>query len=247
MKYELITPEYRQQQVERIRRFAEKISGRQTLLGRGAPGDDLLSLGEGRRLQMAVMFIDICGFSSRPLEAPEEQRVNVNALAVFFAEMIKVCEDYGAKVEKNTGDGLMAWFPDSEGDPPEKGSKRSVAAALTMFDVNGRAISPMLREAGIQPFDFRIAIDWGSVTIASFGAERRFRSHVAVGTTANCASKLLKFAGKNELVIGEAVRKQLPESWLGWTVQIAEDTGWVYRSSGEPYLAYKYNGRWTHP
>lgn len=214
------------------------------LPGRAIPDVDDLSFAEGRRMQMSVMFIDICSFSDRPSESEQEQRTILNALAIFFAEMVKICADYGAEVEKNTGDGLMAWFKDNAGTPPERCSKRAVAAALTMFDVNARAISPLLRESGIDAFDIRISIDTGNVTLAKLGAARQFASTVAVGTTANCASKLLKFADRNELVIGDGVRKSLPELWHQWTQEVAESTGWVYRSSGLPYKAYKYIARW---
>ena len=31
-------------------------------------------------------------------------------LSLFFSEMIRVVGDYGGTVEKNTGDGIMAYF-----------------------------------------------------------------------------------------------------------------------------------------
>ena len=46
--------------------------------------------------------------------------------------MIRIAEEYGGNVEKNTGDGLLAYFNDDEGTPPEFGPKRAVACALTM-------------------------------------------------------------------------------------------------------------------
>jgi class 3 adenylate cyclase len=78
---------------------------------------------------MAVMFIDICDFSIRPMESLEEQDLTLRVLNLFFTEMIKVAEDYGGNIEKNTGDGLMVYFNDGEGSPAEKGAKRAVAAA----------------------------------------------------------------------------------------------------------------------
>ena len=43
------------------------------------------------------------------------------ALNLFFSELVKVAEDYGGTVEKNTGDGLMAYFDErwsTVGTPP---------------------------------------------------------------------------------------------------------------------------------
>jgi adenylate cyclase len=244
MDYDSISPAYRQSQLLRLRSYVDRIAHKGILPGRALPDDDSLRLGEGRRMRMSIMFVDICAFSSRMSETDSEQAQIMKALAIFFAEMIKVCSDYGAEVEKNTGDGLMAWFKDNDGDPPENCSKRAVAAALTMFDINDRGIRPLFREADIEPFDFRVAIDTGPVTIAKLGAARHFSSNVAVGTTANCASKLMRFAGANELVIGNAVYQELPVSWRQWARVIDEPTGWEYRTTGKPYLAHKYIGRW---
>lgn len=49
---------------------------------------------------MAVMFIDICGFSSRQLETAEAQNLMLKVLNLFFTEMIRISEDYGGNVEK---------------------------------------------------------------------------------------------------------------------------------------------------
>ena len=62
----------------------------------------------------------------------------------FFTEMIRIAEDYGGTVEKNTGDGLMAYFEDGGGHR-ESGAKRAVACALTMMDTTSWLINPVLR------------------------------------------------------------------------------------------------------
>lgn len=74
---------------------------------------------------MAIMFLGISDFSSRPAESSAEQLTLLVALNFFFGEMIRIAEDYGGTVEKNTGDGLMAYFEDAGGNPPEVGTKRA--------------------------------------------------------------------------------------------------------------------------
>lgn len=244
MDYERIPDSYRQEQIRRLTEFVGQISSRQTTNGRVIPVESDLAMAEGRRFQAAVMFVDICNFSTRPSENEDEQRRVVNMLAILFGELVRICEDYGGEVEKNTGDGLMAWFKDTEGTPPEIDAKRAVAAALTMFDVNNSFIAPLLREAGIEPPDFRVAIDCGIVTVTKLGTAKRFNSSTIVGTTANCACKLLRLAGGSELVIGENVRTRLPAEWMQWTQEISQETGWIFRASGKQYRAYKYVGRW---
>nr|WP_244391536.1 adenylate/guanylate cyclase domain-containing protein [Burkholderia pseudomallei] len=192
------------------------------------------------------MFIDICGFSRRFSETPTEQSAMLAALNLFFTEMIKIAEDYGGTVEKNTGDGLMAYFEDNGGDPPEIGCKRAVACALTMMAAREYLISPVLEASGFTPFSFRISIDHGPVTIANLGVARGFNSYVAIGTTANFAAKMLGHAGDQEIVIGHSVRQQLPLDWqVNYTEVHPQPTGWIYTATGLPYLLYKYIGRWN--
>ena len=116
MNYEWLEETYWNSQIQRIELLRQKISARAEVVdGRNVPDDDALSIGDGRRLTMAVMFIDICDFSKRSLEAVEEQTLMLKILNLFFTEMIRISEEYGGNVEKNTGDGLMIYFNDGEG------------------------------------------------------------------------------------------------------------------------------------
>lgn len=247
MDYDGLQDSYWRSQCERVEQLRQKICVRPKIGdGRSVPDDEALSLGDGRRLSMAVMFLDICGFSSREMETIEEQDLMLRVLNLFFSEMIRIVEEYGGNVEKNTGDGLMVYFNDGEGTPPENGTKRGVASALTMFEANNYLIKPILRATPTKEIEFRISIDYGSVTVARLGPPRRFNANVAIGATANFASKMLRHAGPGEIVLGEGAKNQLPGDWqVLWTERMLVETGWVYRLSGQPYPLYKYKGRWN--
>ena len=109
-------------------------------------------------------------------------------LSLFFSEMVKIAEDYGGVVEKNTGDGLFAYFEDG---PllSAPASQKAVAATLTMFAANDYLIRPMLTASAVASLDFRVSIDYGPVTVAKLGAPKRFNSLVAVGVPANLQAK----------------------------------------------------------
>lgn len=247
MDYNGLQKSYWRSQAERVEELRKKISARpQVGEGRVVPDDEALSLGDGRRLKMAVMFLDICGFSSRGMETLEEQDLMLRVLNLFFTEMIRIAEEYGGNVEKNTGDGLMMYFNDNEGDPPEIGTKRAIASALTMMATNSQLITPILRATATREIDFRISLDYGWVTIARLGAARRFNANVAIGATANFASKMLRYAGPGEIVLGECAKNQLPLIWqASWTQRVPVETGWVYTMSGQAYPIYRYTGRWS--
>jgi class 3 adenylate cyclase len=248
MDYDGLQAPYWQQQIDRIQAVRDKIaSAVPNQPGRVVPGDEDLVIGEGRRLKMAVLFLDICGFSVRFSETEEEQTLMLKVLNLFFTEMIKIAEEYGGTVEKNTGDGLMAYFEDGGGTPPEAGPKRAVACALTMMAANNQLIKPILEATPVPEIKFRVSIDYGFVTIARLGAARRFNANVAIGATANFASKMLAFADAGGIVIGATVRDGIPSAWHQFTQQMSITTGWIYRKTGSPYLLYKYTGRWKQP
>jgi adenylate cyclase len=80
---------------------------------------------------LAVLFLDICGFSSRPNWTPQEQNTVLGIMNVFMAEMLSIVNDFGGTCEKNTGDGLMAYFGEN-GTAEAERVKPAVEAALIM-------------------------------------------------------------------------------------------------------------------
>lgn len=101
MNYDALEQAYWEAQKQRVESLRAKISQRPSIGdGRVVPIDNDLSIGDGRRLSMAVMFIDICGFSSRPMETTEEQDLMLRILNLYFTEMIRIAEEYGGNVEK---------------------------------------------------------------------------------------------------------------------------------------------------
>lgn len=249
MNYDGLERSYWNAQSERVSALRDKINQQVNSVSTGnvVPEANDLALGEGRRLKMAVLFLDISKFSARDMETEAEQNMMLRALNLYFSEMIKIAEDFGGTVEKNTGDGLMAYFEDSGGEPQEGGCKRAVACALTMFAANEYLITPILIASHITPFVFRISIDYGYVTVAKLGAARRFNQYVAIGSTANFAAKMLSKASPNEIVIGESAKNALPLDWQArFTYIIPDGSGWVYKNTTIPYGLYKYTGRWSN-
>lgn len=238
---------YLTRQVDRVVATLERIFGRPALAsGRVIPEANDLAIHDGRVLKAAVMFLDICAFSNRPSWSASEQQAVLDTLSLFFSEMIRIIQDYGGVVEKNTGDGLMAYFT-ADGDRATA-SHRAVAAALTMFDARWRLINPILQSSGIAPLDFRICLDHGPVTIARLGAHRGFNGMAAIGTTANMTAKMLGVAKANQLLVGTAAREGLPPAWQAQFFAAEPiSTTWIYRYTGAPYFFWDFTGRWTEP
>lgn len=243
-----LTKGYVQKQVDRTLVTIQRIRDRNPVVaGRVVPESGDIAIHAGRRLTATVMFLDISKFSQRPSSTQEEQENLLQILSLFFTEMIKVVEDYGGVVEKNTGDGLMAYFVREAADTVPI-QQKAVAAALTMFWAATNLINPVVSRSGMQPLDFRICMDHGPITIAKVGAARGFNGIVAIGATANIASKMLSFADANTLLLGGMVLDGLPLEWRSNFVRLKTlETGWVHTANNLPYPFWIYDGRWTEP
>ena len=203
-----------------------------------------LPIGRGRRLEAAVLFLDISGFTHRPSETPEEQDIQVRVLSLFFSEIIRVISDFGGTVEKNTGDGIMAYFGRGIRSAPDT-RQRALVCALYIFLAAERLINPQVVASGIAPLQFRICIDFGMITIARLGAAQRFNHIVAVGTAANRTAKMLSHAAPGDLLIGDAMLNGIPAAWLTeFLAHTGTESGWVY-DDGKTYNFWRYDGRWS--
>jgi adenylate cyclase len=248
MNFNGLPSSYWASQKTRVEELRLKISaGDNSADGRVVPTDDDLVIGEGRRLPLTILFTDISGFSNRISLTPEQQEMNLRIFNLYFSEMIRIVEDYGGTVEKNTGDGLMAYFEDAaEYETHDNSTKRALACALTMFAANQHLLSPIYQATGVPVIEFRASIEHGAITIAKLGAPRRFNANVAIGNAANFASKMLSLLKANQIGLGSAARDRLPETWrTAWTTLLDVSTGWVFNGTTTPYPLYLYSGRWS--
>jgi adenylate cyclase len=231
--------------VEIMRRRIQALS-RTVATGWIIPAPEDLPIGRGRRLDAAILFLDISGFTHRPSETAEEQDGQVRILSLFFSEMIRIVGDFGGTVEKNTGDGIMAYFSRPRGIAPDP-RQRALVCALYMFLAAERLINPVIQASGFEPLRFRVCLDFGSITIARLGAAQRFNHIVAVGTAANRTSKMLGHAEPDELLLGDAMLPGIHADWIQqFLSHSGRESGWVY-NDGAAYHFWRYDGRWTPP
>ena len=163
-----------------------------------------------------------------------------------MAEMLSIIHDFDGTYEKNTGDGLMAYFGESGTSVSER-VKLAAEAALVMHFVNDHYLSPWFSNQGIAPIKFRIGMDYGPVTIARVGIHGEKSSLVAIGTSANIANKLMLRIPNGGVCIGDEVKRNLPHNWGSTCRQCDEPSGFVYIQTQVPYLAWELNHRLAEP
>ena len=231
---------------KRIEVLNERLSG--ITRGRAMPDLDQVTIGSGRRFErLAVLFLDICAFSSRKNYTEEEQRRVLAVMNIFMAEMINIVRDFGGTFEKNTGDGLMAYFGEVAQSYSES-VRPAVEAALVMHYVNDNFMTPWFPQGlGIDPIRFRVGIDVGPVTIARVGTAGENNSIVAVGTPANIACKLMSLIPDGGVAIGNDVYRALPTNWETTCSPCENNSGFVYTADNRPYLGWQLNHRLEAP
>ncbi|MFC6645543.1 adenylate/guanylate cyclase domain-containing protein [Granulicella cerasi] len=228
----------------RIGVLQDRIDG--VVEGRVMPDRDDVTIGSGRQFNLAILFLDICGFSSRPNWTGDEQKAVLKTMNMFMAEMLSIVHDFGGTYEKNTGDGFMAYFGETGGTVSER-IKPAAEAALVMHYINDVYLSPWFSNNGIAPIKFRIGIDYGPVTIARVGIHGEKSSLVAIGTSANIANKLMLRIPNGGICIGDEVKRNLPNNWGTTCRQCDEPSGFVYIQTQVPYLAWELNHRLKAP
>lgn len=243
-----LSPAYWEELRGRVKESLDRIVERQNTAdvnGRTIPENEHLLIGEGRPLRLAVMFLDICGFSNWPSATAEEQQCILTVFNLFMSEMIRIARDYGGEIEKNTGDGLMAYFDLQPEEEDERVCKRAIACGLSMLATTHQLINPILRNSTLPEIKFRVGMDFGPVTIAKVGSSRLYNNRVAIGSIANVACKMLKHGGENQVLIGNELRVRLPEGWSRHVTRLPVNSGFIYVGSGAAYPIFKYTGRWV--
>lgn len=243
--FDRLLPGYLNKQRFRLRRTIAALNGRGLSVtpGYAIPIEGSLSNGRGRQLNAAVMFLDICGFSRRVSHTLLEQQAILDAFGLLFPELIAIIEDCDGVVEKNTGDGLMAYFV-------KRGKnnyvQRAIASAMTMLNAAENLIEPAIVARGIEPFQFRIAIDAGPITVAKVGRKTGFGGFVAIGDPANRASKMLAHTDPMTILIGNNAAMDLPEKWRGYAhLKNVPEWKWI-RDNGQPYYLRNFIKNTSH-
>jgi adenylate cyclase len=166
-------------------------------------------LREPQELVVSVLFADVRGFStfSERLTPREVQ----DLLNEYLHEMTEVIFAHGGTLDKYIGDGIMALFgaPRFSGQPDDH-AVRAVRAALGMIDAHRKLIN---RLDPTKAFDFRIGINTGPVFAGFFGTRQRLE-YTVIGDTVNTASRLEGRAELNTVLISEATRTAIGDSFV---------------------------------
>jgi PAS domain S-box-containing protein len=141
-------------------------------------------LGVMRRQEIAVMFIDIVGFTAIS-ETVAPERV-VALLRSFYRRMSNVIFAHGGSIEKFAGDALMALF--GVPDPSRGDATSALLSALGMMDELDRWNAKRVG-SGRGAIDAGISVHFGTAVLGDIGT-RESMTFTAIGDTVNTASRM---------------------------------------------------------
>jgi class 3 adenylate cyclase/tetratricopeptide (TPR) repeat protein len=158
---------------------------------------------EGERRQVAVLFVDLAGYSAMSHELdPEETHA---LLERFFTLTDTIVNDHGGRVDKHIGDCVMGVFgaPTGHGNDAE----RAVRAALAIRD----AMPGLVAETG-HSLGVHMGIAGGQVVASGTGSASH-REYTVTGDSVNLASRLTGIAKGGEILLSNAVRIPLADKF----------------------------------
>lgn len=159
----------------------------------------------GERRDIAVLFVDIRGFTTMSEKLPPEQVVEI--LNEYLNLTSQSIFNNQGTLDKFIGDATMAVFnaPVDLDDYVYK----AVCAALDMRK-GAEMLEKKLTEQFGSSVQFGIGVNCGPAIVGNIGSEKRM-DYTAIGDTVNTAARLESNAKRGEILISETVYERLKE------------------------------------
>lgn len=136
--------------------------------------------GEVSEIKAAILFADLRGFTVSSMSL--DSNALVQLLNDYYACLIPAVERQGGDVLKLIGDGVLAIFPDAEGDGPRRALVAACEAQAAIAEANARGSAWPDLAAGI-------ALHHGTAAYGNVGSTRRL-DFTVIGRDVNLASRI---------------------------------------------------------
>jgi len=196
--------------------------------GRTMPELDDLAIGESRAFRLAVVSVDVRGFTDIAMQLNNQNIAKLAKLqALYLSEMSAVIRDYSGVTEKYTGDGVMGLFGTESETTASADVKNAMHAALTAKFVLGKVLNPYFQSLELPTIGCGIGIDYGPVLIERVGL-RGGNQFSLSGPTASLAAKIQDHAPPGSIFVGNDVYKRAPEDLKALCVPVKPEWKHTY-------------------
>ncbi len=167
-------------------------------------GSKALNLG-GRMTEIAVLFVDIRGFTSMS-EALEADQV-VEILNQYLSLVSDCILKNGGTLDKFVGDAAMAFWGAPLALPRKECARKAARAAMDMVE-GSRNLSERVQREHKQTVSFGVGIHMGKAVVGNIGSPKRM-DYTAIGDTVNTAARLEGKAPPGKIYISREVADTL--------------------------------------
>lgn len=209
--------------------------------GRVAPDIDNMALGEAKEFKLAVMHVDMDGFT-KIMGSLKENKDKLRLLNIYLSELTAVIKDHGGVIEKYVGDGISALFGVGKGE--SETVRNAIECTMTIQVEIEHVMGKYLRNIGLPSFTCSIGMDYGTIWVAKVGV-RGMNQLTLVGNEVSIAKELEELAGCGEIFIGECLQTRLPQDYKKYCEEQPRHHDFKWNIDGRPYPYYKYTGRWV--
>jgi len=235
---------------ERVEERAETVGERLDHIPSSYSMPDLedMIIGSAKEFDLGLVFVDI--YDSTGYMSRNDDLDILFMLNLFIPEVMETVRDFDGYFEKNTGDGVLAYFEAGENHVDIAHSLLEYLATVKFSLANH--VNPMLEEHNVEPIQIKAGAAMGDMYISRIGVNSMNR-RTAVGINANIASELEDMADKHEYFVGHAVKQHAEDCdcYQQWS-QYLNDRGshgsyrWRPNSQSDWESAhyYHFSGAW---
>lgn len=159
----------------------------------------------GENRHVAVLFVDIRGFTTMSEALPPEEVVKI--LNEYLSLTTSCIFEHNGMLDKFIGDATMAVF-----NAPNDQDDYVYQAVMTAVDMQkkGSTLGKQLAQKYGKEVSFGIGVNVGNAVVGNIGSESRM-DYTAIGDTVNTAARLEARALPGEILISEAVNELLKD------------------------------------
>ena len=151
----------------------------------------------GQEVECTIMFTDFAGFST--LTSSMSASEVVEALNLYFGELIPIIKKRGGFPDKYIGDAIVAIF----GAPVrlKDHAERAVRCAVEL-QKRLREINEQRRRDGLVVFEMRIGVNTGEVVAGAIGCDLKLE-FTSIGETTNLANRMEAMCDIGQVLLSE--------------------------------------------
>lgn len=212
------------QRAAKLRSRLESISG-----VRDAPAREDILIGSAAETRAVVLFVDMVASTKLVIKyshTPEKMLATLNLLMPTLQDVVYY---HKGQVEKNTGDGLLAYFGIGSETTDQHAIALALLATVRMMDATSTLVNALLAQRHLEKVAITIGADLGDVLIARIGIQRQESPLVAVGVVANRAAKIQQSAQPGQIRIGEDLYQAAHSDHRKAVTSVSPPGNWPFR------------------